>query len=108
MVYVENELIGKRLRKIRNKHKMECADMASLLGVSEGHYRKIERGLYSLDIEKLMQLYYKLGVDPMYLLLGKLDFSVNYKQRDGRVDRKKMLCDLLDFCKQQIQDNMEV
>lgn len=108
MIYMENEMIGKRLRKIRQNKAMECVDMASILGISEGHYRKIERGLYGLDIPKLMQLYHRLGVDPMYLLFGKVDFSGKYTKQDGIVDRKKMLCELLDFCKQQINDNMEV
>ena len=108
MIYVENELIGKRLRKIRHNRELECVDMASILGISEGHYRKIERGLYGLDIPKLIQLYYSLSVDPMYLLFGKVDFSGEYTKKNGIVDRKKMLCDLLDFCKQQINDNMEV
>lgn len=108
MVYEENELIGKRLRKIRRNNRMECVDMASILGISEGHYRKIERGLYGLDVPKLAQLYHSLSIDPMYLLFGKVDFSREYTKKDGIVDRKRMLCDLLDFCKQQINDNMEV
>lgn len=39
--------------------------------VSVGHYRKIERGVYGLDVEKLVILYEKLDVDPLYLLAGR-------------------------------------
>lgn len=45
--------------------------MAKLLRVSVGHYRKIERGVYGLDVEKLVILYEKLDVDPLYLLAGR-------------------------------------
>lgn len=108
MVYVENELIGKRLMKIRQDNNLDFYDMADILGISEGHYRKIERGIYGLDIPKLLQLYDKLDVDPMYLLLGKLDLSNMYTKSNGKVDRKKMVCELLDFCIKQIKDDTEV
>ena len=71
MIYVENELIGRRLQSIRESADMDFYDMAKLLGVSEGHYRKIERGLYSLDVPKLLVLYEKLDVNPLFLLTGK-------------------------------------
>lgn len=71
MIYVENELIGRRLQNIRKSAGMDFYDMAKLLGVSEGHYRKIERGLYSLDVPKLLVLYEKLDVNPLFLLTGK-------------------------------------
>lgn len=63
MVYVENELIGKRLKRIRRDLGMDYPDMADVLEISDGHYRKIERGVYGLDVKKLMLLYSKLQVD---------------------------------------------
>jgi len=56
MVYVENELIGKRLKRIRRDLGMDYPDMADVLEISDGHYRKIERGVYGLDVKKLMLL----------------------------------------------------
>ena len=91
MIYEENEMIGKRLLKIRKVNELDYYDMAAILGISEGHYRKIERGIYGLDIPKLLRLYEKLDVDPMYLLLGKLDLSAAHTKMSGIVDRKKML-----------------
>ena len=108
MIYIENELIGKRLMKIRRENNLEPYDMASILGISVGHYRKIERGIYGLDVPKLLRLYEKLNVDPMYLLLGKVDLSNEYVKSNGLVDRKKMICDLLDYCVKQIKDEWEV
>ena len=108
MIYIENELIGKRLMKIRQEKKLELYDMASILGISAGHYRKIERGIYGLDVLKLLRLYEKLHVDPMYLLLGKVDLSNAYAKSNGLVDHKKMICDLLDYCVGQIKEEWEV
>ena len=108
MIYVENELIGKRLMKIRQDNGMELFEMADILDISEGHYRKIERGIYGLDVPKLLKLYEKLDVDPMYLLLGKVDLSCTYTKENGKVDRKKMVCDLLEFCINQIKSEPEV
>lgn len=108
MIYVENELIGRRLMKIRQDNDLEFYDMADILDISEGHYRKIERGVYGLDVPKLLKLYDKLDVDPMYLLLGKIDLSNTYTKSNGKVDRKKMVCELLEFCIKQIKTESEV
>lgn len=107
MVYVENELIGRRLKKIRENAQIEYYDMAKLLGVSEGHYRKIERGIYGLDVPKLMVLYTKLGVDPLYLLAGgeKEYISLMRKKRTGT---REYVCELLEYCKEQICKDTEV
>lgn len=98
MVYDENELIGRRLRKVRTSHKLEYCEMARILGISEGHYRKIERGLYPLDVHKLMLLYKKLNVDPLYLLVGKVDLPNVYMTVTGASTEKEMICELLEFC----------
>lgn len=108
MIYEQNEMIGKRLLKIRKANNLDYYDMAAILGISEGHYRKIERGIYGLDIPKLLCLYEKLDVDPMYLLLGKLDFTNVYTKVSGIVDRKKMICELLDFCIREIKNNTDL
>ena len=71
MVQEQNEIIGRRLQDVRESAHMDFYDMAKLLRVSVGHYRKIERGVYGLDVEKLVILYEKLDVDPLYLLAGR-------------------------------------
>ena len=73
MVQEQNEIIGRRLQDVRESAHMDFYDMAKLLRVSVGHYRKIERGVYGLDVEKLVILYEKLDVDPLYLLAGRQD-----------------------------------
>ncbi|MCI5729986.1 MAG: helix-turn-helix domain-containing protein [Eubacterium sp.] len=106
MVYVENELIGRRLQDIRESAHMGFYDMAKLLGVSEGHYRKIERGIYGLDVPKLVTLYEKLDVDPLYLLAGSQK-GKNANLSHSEI-RRRRVCELLDYCRKQIGEDVEV
>lgn len=106
MVQEQNEIIGRRLQDVRESAHMDFYDMAKLLCVSVGHYRKIERGVYGLDVEKLVILYEKLDVDPLYLLAGR------QKARRESVDshlaiRNRRVCELLEYCKQQLSDEGE-
>lgn len=107
MIYVENELIGRRLKKVREEVEMDYYDMAKLLGVSEGHYRKIERGLYSLDVPKLLILYEKLDVNPLFLLAGKQEMKVSvHEAKNGSA--KEQVCELLEYCQEKIRKGVEV
>ena len=106
MTYIENELIGKRLKKARREAGITCADMSELLDISEGHYRKIERGVYGLDIRKLLVLYEKLEINTMYLLTGKRPCSKYYLD-ERPVDRNELVCELLDYCKRQLANEEE-
>ncbi len=107
MVYVENELIGKRLKQIRRQAGLNYTDMAEVLEISEGHYRKLERGVYGLDVKKILMLYTKMDVDPLYLLLGKRSMDFQYNLEEGKTDRNALVCELLDYCKQQLADTTE-
>ncbi len=104
MIYVENEMIGKRLRQFRIQREMDFMEMAEVLGISEGHYRKIERGVYGLDVRKVMILYEKLNLDPLYLLTGRQEAE---RGRDGvgQAERNLRVCELLDYCKRQLGDS---
>lgn len=104
MIYVENELMGKRLRRVRLDLGMDYWDMADVLGVSEGHYRKIERGVYGLDAKKLLLLYSKLKVDPLYILTGDRGRQISYISQKN-MSRESMVCELLDYCKKQLTED---
>ena len=84
MVQEQNEIIGRRLQDVRESAHMDFYDMAKLLRVSVGHYRKIERGVYGLDVEKLVILY------DSHLAI-----------------RNRRVCELLEYCKQQLSDEGE-
>ena len=106
MIQVQNEIIGKRLQDIRESAHMDFYDMAKLLRVSVGHYRKIERGIYGLDVEKLVILYEKLDVDPLYLLAGRQK-AKRESVDSHRAIRNRRVCELLEYCKQQLSDEGE-
>lgn len=106
MVYVENELIGRRLKHIRQDLGMDYPDMAEVLEISDGHYRKIERGVYGLDVRKLMLLYAKLQVDPLYILTGNPSRGMKYIP-SSNADRDTLICELLDYCKNRLVDKEE-
>lgn len=108
MIYDENEVIGKRLMHIRKVNQLECCEMAKILDVSEGHYRKLERGMYGLDIHKIKLLYNSLHIDPIYLLTGDTDIPEIYMRLNGATNRKDMVIELLRFCIGQIYEQMEV
>lgn len=108
MIYDENEVIGRRLMHVRKLNRMECWEMAKILDVSEGHYRKIERGLYGLDVRKVKLLYNNLHVDPVYLLTGETDIPEIYMRLNGVRNRKDMVMELLRFCIRQISEYTEV
>lgn len=106
MVYVENELIGRRLKRIRQDLGMDYPDMAEVLQISDGHYRKIERGVYGLDVRKLLLLYTKLQVDPLYILTGNPGRGRQYIP-GSHADRDTLICELLDYCKNRLVQKEE-
>lgn len=108
MYYIENELVGRRLQRMRMSAGKGCHEMARALGISEGHYRKIERGMYGLDARKMLILQRKMGIDPQYLLTGKN--SVEATNRAAPVEsmeRNAYVCELLEYCKEQIEGMSE-
>lgn len=106
MVYVENELIGRRLERIRKRMGYELSDMAEILGVSTGQYRKIERGIYGLDVKKILILYSKLQIDPLYLLTGNRRKDSAYVPY-GAQDNNSLVCELLDYCRTKLTEDTE-
>lgn len=103
---MENILVGKRLQKIRQEAKLSYVAMAELLDISEGQYRKIERGIYGLDVKKIIMLYEKMNIDPLYLLTGKIgDVDIEHSSNTGKsVNKNSLVCELLDYCKNQLKD----
>jgi hypothetical protein len=78
--------------------------MALALGITEGHYRKIERGQYGLDARKILILKKKMGVDPLYLLGEERSGMIIYSPPGEPVDRNAYVCELLEYCKEQIEE----
>ena len=66
-----NGEIGRRLRKVRLMLGIKVKDMAGGLGLTVGHYRKLERGEHSINASLLTMLHGKYGIDLNYLITGK-------------------------------------
>ncbi len=64
-------IVGSRLREIRTTAGYSVSQLAKLFECSEDHYRRIERGVYTLSLEKLAKLYSWAGIDPLFLITGK-------------------------------------
>lgn len=70
--------IGNRLRKFRKAKGLTQADVAELLNMSINFYGNIERGKSRMSIEKMILAYEKLGIDPTYLLTGKVQSQMSF------------------------------
>lgn len=104
MNYTENEVIGERLRKARTDVGKSCADVAAALGISEGHYRKIERGIYGIDLRKLFILEKVVGMDTRYLLYGEsVENDRVYYPIDAERKGNSYVCQLLSYCQKQLE-----
>lgn len=74
----ENIAIGNRLREARHNVNVEKAEMARLFNVSEDHYRKLEAGVNTLTMDKVLLLDELYGIDPTYLLTGRGSFEKDF------------------------------
>lgn len=104
MIYMENELIGSRLRNVRKESGMGCREVAEALGISEGHYRKIERGIYGLDLRKAYILERYMGVNVRYLMHGdERERGIVYYPIRRTEKNNAYVCQLLEYCKEQLE-----
>lgn len=104
MTFPENERVGSRLERARIQMGKGCYEMSCILGISEGHYRKIERGIYGLDVRKLLALYRRVGIDPMYLLIGLDSEESLLKEPENLSERISRICRLLMFCMEELSE----
>ena len=66
-----NSSVGKRIRRIREMFGIKVVEMADSLEISEGHYRKLERGDHAVGLNILIRLHELYGVDLNYLISGR-------------------------------------
>lgn len=57
-----SQLLGKRIRSIRQGHKMSIIDLADKSGISSKHLGKVERGQSKISLECLEKVAVALGV----------------------------------------------
>ena len=62
------EILGMRLKALRKERRLYQRELGELLGVTLGHYQKIERGTINISALTLCNLADYFGVSTDYLL----------------------------------------
>ncbi len=65
-----NRVLGRRLRKARKMMNISSEEMAEVLHLSTGHYRKLERGEHAISLACLQVLHEEYGFDLNYIITG--------------------------------------
>ena len=100
-----NIRIGKRLKEARESNGFTQEKLAEVLNVGVEHYRKVESGMYGLQLEKMLLLYEKYKIDPTYLITGnrKKFFDLEeYLANCSRDERNKLIERILDYMKKML------
>lgn len=94
-----NIKIGMRLREIRENLGISQERFAEAMGLSVSHYRKLETGVYSLTIERILILNHIYHVDPTYLIIGIQEESDLLKliANCSKFESRDRLCKVLEF-----------
>ena len=66
-----NKKIGARLRCFREEKGLTVGQMSSILGITDAHYRRLEKGEHDVRAQKIYDLYMILNIDPHYLITGE-------------------------------------
>ena len=61
--------IGRRIRQLRGAERQD--DFAPLLGITQGHLSKIERGMQAPTVEVLLRLHERYGKSVDWILRGE-------------------------------------
>lgn len=69
------KMLGIKIRKQRESHKMTIKETASLIGVSEDEMNRFENGESCIDVDSLFQFAYLFNVDPASFLYGVVNIN---------------------------------
>ncbi|MEX6397671.1 helix-turn-helix domain-containing protein [Providencia hangzhouensis] len=61
------KMLGIKIRKQRENHKISIERMASLIGVTEEEMSRFETGESCIDVDSLFQFAYLFNVNPAFL-----------------------------------------
>ncbi len=91
--------IGLRLQQMRESLGKSQAEVAAVLGVSIGHYRKIELGTYNISVQHILRLYQEYQMDPTFLLIGQsvsFDF-ISSIVNCSKIERNQRMIMVIEF-----------
>ncbi|QWQ18019.2 helix-turn-helix transcriptional regulator [Providencia rettgeri] len=69
------KMLGIKIRKQRENHKISIERMASLIGVTEEEMNRFETGESCIDVDSLFQFAYLFNVDPTSFLYGVVNIN---------------------------------
>ena len=69
------KMLGIKIRKQRENHKISIERMASLIGVTEQEMSRFETGESCIDVDSLFQFAYLFNVDPASFLYGVVNVN---------------------------------
>ena len=72
------ELIGKRIKKERLKHKLTQEDMADKIDTSVAFYSRVETGKSPINLKRIVQIADLLGVSAGYFITGTNEGKDDY------------------------------
>ncbi len=78
--------IGKRIREFRKKKKITQEQLAEKLGLTPHYYSSMERGLYNIKLDTLVQIINILGCSADDIFCDVID--TGYKTRASRLSDK--------------------
>ncbi|WP_271006502.1 helix-turn-helix domain-containing protein [Listeria seeligeri] len=84
--------IGKKLKVYRLELGVTQKEFADVLNINHQNYSKMERGIYTPSLEKLLEICNSLRITPNDLLLDNREYD-EYKQEISR----ELYEDILDF-----------
>ncbi|MEY0433880.1 helix-turn-helix domain-containing protein [Providencia huaxiensis] len=69
------KMLGIKIRKQRENHKISIERMASLIDVTEEEMNRFETGESCIDVDSLFQFAYLFNVDPTSFLYGVVNIN---------------------------------
>ncbi|MDM7917091.1 MAG: helix-turn-helix domain-containing protein [Candidatus Eisenbacteria bacterium] len=83
---ISREMVGKRLREVRQRQKMTLKDVEETCGLSSTHISEIERGMTSPTIGALIRIAYALRKDPSFFIEERELEEFCLTTEDDRID----------------------
>lgn len=73
------KMLGIKIRKQRESHKMTIKQAAMLIGVSEDEMNRFENGESCIDVDSLFQFAYLFNLEPTVFLYGVVNINTGVR-----------------------------
>lgn len=88
---MDKKAVGNRIKEIRKKHGYTQLEMSEVLEMSYDAYKKLERGVSKIPVDKLILLSQKFNISVTHILFGeKSDYELTIEQVNLLEDSDKM------------------